>query len=390
MSSTVITGIGELVTNDPERDGLLGVVRDAALVIEGDRVAWVGAGRRRPGRRRGGRRGRPGGAAGLRRQPHAPGLRRRPGRGVRRPDGRRALHRRRDPHDRRRHPRGHRRAAHRARRAPGPRDAAPRHHDRRDQERLRAYGRTTRRAGSRSPGSSPTRRPSWAPTWCRRSTRRPRGVRRPGDRSDARRRGAVRPLDRRVLRDAARSTPTRRARCWPPAPPRGCAGACTPTSSVPARASGWPASSAWSRSTTAPTSPTTTSTALRDSGTIATLLPGVEFSTRQPYPDARRLLDAGVRVAIASDCNPGSCYTSSMPLCVALAVREMRMSPAEAVHAATKGGADALDRDRRRRADARAPGRTWRSWTRRRTSISPIGPASTLWPVFSQVGGHLR
>ena len=85
--------------------------------------------------------------------------------------------------------------------------------------------------------------------------------------------------------------------------------------------------------------------ALRDSGTIATLLPGVEFSTRQPYPDARRLLDAGVRVAIASDCNPGSCFTSSMPFCVALAVREMRMSPAEAVHAATAGGAAALGRD---------------------------------------------
>jgi imidazolonepropionase len=85
--------------------------------------------------------------------------------------------------------------------------------------------------------------------------------------------------------------------------------------------------------------------ALRDSGTIATLLPGVEFSTRQPYPDARRLLDAGVRVAIASDCNPGSCFTSSMPFCVALAVREMGMTPAEAVHAATYGGAAALDRD---------------------------------------------
>ncbi len=85
--------------------------------------------------------------------------------------------------------------------------------------------------------------------------------------------------------------------------------------------------------------------ALADSGTIATLLPGVEFSTRQPYPDARRLLDAGVRVALASDCNPGSCFTSSIPLCVALAVREMRMSPAEAVHAVTAGGAAALDRD---------------------------------------------
>ena len=85
--------------------------------------------------------------------------------------------------------------------------------------------------------------------------------------------------------------------------------------------------------------------ALRDSGTIATLLPGVEFSTKQPYPDARRLLDAGVHVALASDCNPGSCFTSSMPFCVALAVREMGMTPLEAVRAATLGGAQALGRD---------------------------------------------
>jgi len=79
-------------------------------------------------------------------------------------------------------------------------------------------------------------------------------------------------------------------------------------------------------------------------GTVATLLPGVEFSTRSPYPDARRLLDAGVTVAIASDCNPGSSFTSSMPLCVALAVREMRMTTAEAAWAATAGGAHALRR----------------------------------------------
>jgi imidazolonepropionase len=84
--------------------------------------------------------------------------------------------------------------------------------------------------------------------------------------------------------------------------------------------------------------------ALSDSGTIATVLPGVEFSTRQPYPDGRRLLDAGVRVALASDCNPGSSYTSSIPLCIALAVREMGLTPAEAVHAATAGGAAALGR----------------------------------------------
>ena len=93
--------------------------------------------------------------------------------------------------------------------------------------------------------------------------------------------------------------------------------------------------------------------ALRDSGTIATLLPGVEFSTRQPYPDARRLLDAGVAVALASDCNPGSSFTSSMPLCIALAVREMGMTPAEAVHAATYGGARALRRDDVGRLDRR-------------------------------------
>jgi imidazolonepropionase len=85
--------------------------------------------------------------------------------------------------------------------------------------------------------------------------------------------------------------------------------------------------------------------ALVHSGTVATLLPGVEFSTRSPYPDARGLVDAGVTVALASDCNPGSCYTSSMPLCVALAVREMGMTPAEALWSATAGGARALARD---------------------------------------------
>jgi imidazolonepropionase len=79
-------------------------------------------------------------------------------------------------------------------------------------------------------------------------------------------------------------------------------------------------------------------------GTVATLLPGVEFSTRSPYPDARRLLTAGAVLALATDCNPGSCFTSSMPLMIALAVREMRMTPAEALWAATAGGALALRR----------------------------------------------
>jgi len=80
------------------------------------------------------------------------------------------------------------------------------------------------------------------------------------------------------------------------------------------------------------------------SETVATLLPGAEFSTRSPYPDARRLLDAGATVALATDCNPGSSYTTSMPFCLALAVREMRMTPAEALWSATAGGAKALRR----------------------------------------------
>jgi imidazolonepropionase len=84
--------------------------------------------------------------------------------------------------------------------------------------------------------------------------------------------------------------------------------------------------------------------ALAGSATVATLLPGAEFSTRSPYPDARRLLDAGIPVALATDCNPGTSYTTSMSFCIALAVREMGMSPAEAVRAATAGGAQALRR----------------------------------------------
>ncbi|HEV2887998.1 MAG TPA: imidazolonepropionase [Jatrophihabitans sp.] len=85
--------------------------------------------------------------------------------------------------------------------------------------------------------------------------------------------------------------------------------------------------------------------ALAGSSTVATLLPLVEFSTRSPYPDARRLLDAGAVVALATDCNPGSGFSTSMPLAIALAVREMRMTPAEAVYAATAGGAQALRRE---------------------------------------------
>jgi imidazolonepropionase len=77
---------------------------------------------------------------------------------------------------------------------------------------------------------------------------------------------------------------------------------------------------------------------------VATLLPGVEFSTRSPYPDARRFMDAGVTVALATDCNPGTSFITSMPFVIALAVREMHMSVDQAVWSATAGGAAALGR----------------------------------------------
>jgi len=85
--------------------------------------------------------------------------------------------------------------------------------------------------------------------------------------------------------------------------------------------------------------------ALSAGTTVATLLPGAEFSTRSPYADGRRLIDAGATVALASDCNPGTSYTTSMPWCIAMATREMGMTVDEAVWAATRGGARGLRRD---------------------------------------------
>ena len=70
----------------------------------------------------------------------------------------------------------------------------------------------------------------------------------------------------------------------------------------------------------------------------------MEFCTRSPYPDAARLRRAGVAIALATDCNPGTCYSSSMPFVIALAVRELGLTPAEALYAATAGGARALRR----------------------------------------------
>jgi imidazolonepropionase len=108
--------------------------------------------------------------------------------------------------------------------------------------------------------------------------------------------------------------------------------------------------------------------ALANSDTVATLLPGAEFSTRARYPDARRLLDAGVTVALAADCNPGSSYTTNIPFCIAIAVREMRMTPDEAVWAATKGGAIAL----------------------RRTDIGHLGPGARADAVLLEAPSHIH
>ncbi len=85
--------------------------------------------------------------------------------------------------------------------------------------------------------------------------------------------------------------------------------------------------------------------ALAENSVVATLLPGAEFFTKSPYPDGKRFLEAGVTVALASDCNPGSSYISAMPVVLSLAVREMNLTPAQALYAATMGGAKALKRD---------------------------------------------
>ena len=123
--------------------------------------------------------------------------------------------------------------------------------------------------------------------------------------------------------------------------------------------------------------------ALAQAGVVATLLPGAEFSTRSPYPDARRLLDAGVTVALATDCNPGSSFVTSMPFVIALAVREMRMTPAEALWAATAGGAAALRRDDIGRL-ARAARRT-SPCSMRRITVAPRLPARFV-PGLRNVG----
>ncbi|WP_137988966.1 imidazolonepropionase [Streptomyces vilmorinianum] len=108
--------------------------------------------------------------------------------------------------------------------------------------------------------------------------------------------------------------------------------------------------------------------ALASGNTVATLLPGAEFSTRAQWPNARRLLDAGATVALSTDCNPGSSFTSSVPFCIALAVRDMGMTPDEAVWSATAGGAAAL----------------------RRTDIGRLSPGATADLTFLDAPSHVH
>ena len=129
--------------------------------------------------------------------------------------------------------------------------------------------------------------------------------------------------------------------------------------------------------------------ALAGSATVATLLPAVEFSTRTPYPDARRLLDAGATVALASDGNPGTSWTTSMPFVVALAVRECGMTPAEAVRAATAGGAAALRRSGRGAPGRRRPGRPDRA-RRPRPRPPRLPPRHAGGPGARPATGHRR
>jgi imidazolonepropionase len=84
---------------------------------------------------------------------------------------------------------------------------------------------------------------------------------------------------------------------------------------------------------------------LAASATVATILPGADFSTRAPYSSARRLRDAGALVALATDCNPGTSYVTSMAFVIAIAVRDMHMDFDDALWSATRGGAIALRRD---------------------------------------------
>ena len=129
--------------------------------------------------------------------------------------------------------------------------------------------------------------------------------------------------------------------------------------------------------------------ALAAGSTVATLLPAAEFSTRAAYPDARRLLDAGVTVALAADCNPRSSFTSSMPFCIAIAVRDMHMTQTRRYGRrpwAAPAPCDAPTSG----TSASAHGPTPCSSTPPPTSTCPTGQESSSSPTYGRPGGSHR
>ena len=342
MSSLVVDDIGLLVTNDEALgEGPLGLVRNAALVIE-DGARRRDRARRR-GRRRADRRGRPLRDPGVRRLAHAPRVRRRPRRRVRRADGGRAVRRGRHPRHHRRDPRRHGRGpADLTSKRAGRGAAAPASPTSRSS---RATGSTSRPSGAAARSPAALHRRRHLPRRPRRARgHRRRRLRRARHRRHARRLRAARPLDRRLLRGGRVHADQSRAVLE--------AGR---AAGLGLRVHGnqlgpGPGVQLAVELGAASVDHCTYLTdddvdALAGSDTVATFLPATDFSTRQPYPDARRVIDAGADVAIATNCNPGSSYTTSMAFCLALAVRDMRMTTEEALLAATQGrraGAAAL------------------------------------------------
>ena len=258
---------------------------------------------------------------------------------------------------------------------------------RRDQERLRP---DRPRRGAQPGGRPAVHRGDDVPRRARGaapSSRRPGGVRRPGHRPDARGRARRTPAGSTSSASAARSTPTRPARSSRPAPPPGCAAGCTPTSSAygAGRAAGRRARPGRRRPLHLPR-PTTTSTRCATPARSRPCCRAWSSRPGSPTPTPARLLDAGVTVALASDCNPGSCFTSSMPLCIALAVREMGMTPGRGGARRDRRRRRGARPRRRRRARARRAGRPGAARRARATCTSPTGPACRSSPASGAAG----
>ena len=261
-----------------------------------------------------------------------------------------ALRRRRHRVDGGRHARGRRRHASRRSRAARRRAAARRRHHFRMQERLWADRRRRGPLAADRQGRHRRDDVSWR---TRRSRGVPRRPRRPTSTwSPAR---CCRPARRTPAgwmcsAIAAPSMSTRPVTSsqpeWPPGSMRGC----TPASSGPSagiRLAVELGAASVDHCTYA-TDDDVEALAGAAGTTVATLLPGAEFSTRARYPDGRRLVDAGATVALATDCNPGSSFTTSMPFCIAVAVRDMNFTPAQALmgHDRRRGGGTAPRRRR--------------------------------------------